>query len=278
MNLNLMHKIKQTLSPSKMQSQGDDRKEFLGVPGAWVSGNDVRRNNEEDFVRKRGDEDEKWNHDSNGSNGNKQYDDPELKALKESMEWWMTRSRKQEAVNAQLRLQLERMQPGQSGVGKNKQAFWKTEPDDVSNMTTLKETTLKMIWPHNKFLNFTGRWTCYDAVKPHPFAEYVMKQVVVPASFIGSKNDYFRNVALPKIAAKLSTLRGNFVGKCGAAFKGEWSMLLCWLWLCWIVLQTNIHCDCPVNSGPGPWGAHSCIIFNRPTSHQQELRGRCQRV
>lgn len=188
---------------SRVSNDGSGKRANEGVGGRLSGGQDIQHNNHND------------------GNGNIGYETRELNAMKEMMEWYKGRSEENAAEVARLQLQLERRQSGQGGVGKNKQLLWATAAEDVSNVVALKESTAQMIWPQNKFLNFTGRWMQYDTDNPHPFAAFVMKQVVIPDSFVGSTNDYFRNVALPKVGAKLSTLRGNCIGRCGKAFKGK---------------------------------------------------------
>lgn len=162
-----------------------------------------------------------------GSNG-AAIGSAEADVYAESIEWWMNNSKTNKERADELQQQLDRIPLTQEGLGRNKQSIWKADPSNMSNITQLKVSTKQTIWPTNKFLKFKGnKWTVYDASDPHPFAAHVMRQVVVPPSFRGAESDYYTNVALPTVAAKLSSLRGNFNTSCGKAFKSKFNVIVC---------------------------------------------------
>lgn len=112
--------------------------------------------------------------------------------------------------NARLKTILDSRPPARRtrGRGKNKMTLFHLPHDDVSNSVQLRNLTTNTIWPSNKFLFFQGAWTVYNAKKPHPFAKYVMDAVQLSPELEGFENDYYRDVALPIVSAKLSNLRG----------------------------------------------------------------------
>ena len=157
------------------------------------------------------------------------------KVYTESIEWWMSRCETYKEKAEQLQEMVEQLQrqldciprAREGGLGRNNQSMWKADQSNMSNINQLKVSTKQTIWPTNKFLKFHGKWRVYDASDPHAFAAHVMRQVVVPQSFRGTESDYYTNVALPTVAAKLSSLRGNFNTSCGKAFKSKFNVIVC---------------------------------------------------
>jgi len=188
--MDLIQKVKQRLSPGKSPT-----------PDGSISGMVVSKGN--------------LPHAATGGNVTLRYEQ-----MEESMEWWKGRAYLNEQNAMRLQRELDN-RIGRRGRGKNKQTFVAADSSHLSNIHQLKTCTIQTIWPQNKLLNFNGRWTRYDTEGPHSFADYVMKQVVIPQTFSGSANDYYVDVALPVVAAKLSSMRGNFVTKCSKSFKGE---------------------------------------------------------
>ena len=165
-------------------------------------------------------------------------------------------------------LQVE-LDKKKGGKGRNKMGTWTTDPEDESNCEALKLYTKHSIWPNNKFLHFAGTWTQYNEnVKIcHPFARIVMDQVSVPDTYLGSKGDYYREVALPIVNFKLSNLRGNFATKCQDAFRGEY--LLSW-WSVLMGISLSLYANNSSSECVGHcW--HAAIIARRRPSINSSL-------
>lgn len=154
---------------------------------------------------------------------------PPVNDIREDIARWYKRQWQTcQQDNARLKKILDSRPTASStrGRGKNKMTLYHMPHDDVSNSVQLRNLTTNTIWPSNKFLFFQGAWTVYDAKKPHPFAKYVMDAVQLSPELEGFENDYYRDVALPIVSAKLSNLRGNMITRCGVTFNSEYFFLI----------------------------------------------------
>lgn len=148
-------------------------------------------------------------------------------------QWYKRQWKTCKQDNARLRTLLDSRPPvsSMSGRGKNKMTLFNMPHEDVSNTVQLRNLTTAFIWPTNKFLFFQGAWTVYNAKTPHPFAKYVMDAVQLSPELEGFENDYYRDVALPIVSAKLSNLRGNMITRCGVTFNSEYFFIM-HNWIC----------------------------------------------
>ena len=177
---------------------------------------------------------------SSSSNGSADVDtspgvaQPPVNDIREDIARWYKRQWQTcQQDNARLRTLLDSRPPvsSMSGRGKNKMTLFNMPHEDVSNTVQLRNLTTAFIWPTNKFLFFQGAWTVYNAKTPHPFAKYVMDAVQLSPDLEGFENDYYRDVALPIVSAKLSNLRGNMITRCGVTFNSEYFFIM-HNWIC----------------------------------------------
>jgi len=145
------------------------------------------------------------------------------------VQWYRRKWQVSEQDNSRLKSLLGSRPPPQiskGGRGKNKMTLFNLpNVEDVSNGVQLRHLTTATIWPTHKFLFFQGPWTVYNVRTPHPFAKDVMDAVMLSPELDGFENDYYRDVALPVVSAKMCNLRGNMIGRCGVTFKSEYSFL-----------------------------------------------------
>lgn len=142
-------------------------------------------------------------------------------------DWWKQKYYETCAQVDQLQLMLDtRSRTNRGGLGKNTQTHYRTAACNRTNKTALMNWVQDWLWPRYKLLFFKGRWTTYEAKKPHNFAAKVMTAVRMPKAFIGHEKEYYEQFALPVVNAKLSNMRGNYVTQCKNAFKRECVLFL----------------------------------------------------
>lgn len=160
---------------------------------------------------------------------NPALDTPDLTPPVDMVQWYRRKWQLSNQDNTRLKSLLSSRPPPQistGGRGKNKMTLFNLpNVEDVSNSVQLRNLTTATIWPTHKFLFFQGPWTVYNVRKPHPFAQDVMDAVMLSPELEGFENDYYRNVALPVVSAKMCNLRGNMIGRCGVTFKSEYLFL-----------------------------------------------------
>ena len=173
-------------------------------------------------------------------------------------DWWKHRYYETSAHVDQLQMMLDRRsRTNRGGLGKNTQTHFRTATCNRTNKTALMNWVQEWLWPRYKILFFKGRWTTYEA-QPHKFAAKVMTAVRMPKAFVGHEKEYYEQFALPVVSAKLGNLRGNFVTKCGNAFKRECVLLCLSAFFVFGATVTTSH----------------TIVYARDSSHLQRLQRR----